>query len=82
MIYGRRRVGKTNDGLVYFECKYEKSPMNLQETCHLEEQLKICSPPYASLGFFSKDSFEEAAARYAKEKGYALYTLADCYNSD
>ena len=75
-------VGKTNDGLVYFECKYEKSPMNLQEICHLEEQLKTCSLPYVSLGFFSKDSFEETATRYAQKKGYALYTLADCYRID
>jgi AAA+ ATPase superfamily predicted ATPase len=72
-------IAKREDGLVYFECKYEKNPLTLAEMKHLESQLKVCSLPYANLGFFAKAAFEEDALRYAQQKGYFLYTLNDCY---
>jgi uncharacterized protein len=72
-------IAQREDGLLYFECKYEKNPFSLAEMKHLESQLSACSLPYVSLGFFAKNAFEPAAIAYAKKKSYPLYTLADCY---
>ncbi|MCR5491970.1 MAG: hypothetical protein K6F32_07580 [Bacilli bacterium] len=73
-------VGKSKDGIAVYECKYEKSPLSLEQVTHLEKQVEKSGLSTYVLGYFAKDAFEADALKAIKEKGYAHFLLSDIYS--
>lgn len=72
--------GTSQEGDVYYECKYTKEPIGVKEISYLEESLRLCKLPFISLGFFAKNGFDDEAKALIKAKHYEAYTLKDIYS--
>jgi hypothetical protein len=73
-------VGKTPQGDIFYECKYEKTPLTLKEVHHLEDKVTACRLEYHNLGFFTRKELEETVKNYLQQKGYEYYSLKEMYH--
>lgn len=69
-------VGETKDGLINFECKYQKKLITQSDIDKEHNQSSEALNSFYKQAFFSKNGFDSEI----KKKDYILYTLDDLFN--